>query len=616
MHFLTRYLLTSLLACTSSLMPTHAATPPIFGALLPPPNLPSSPSFAAVLENLTALLETSLTNDSTAGFPITTTSFSASLTSLHTRPDAPVLWDFHHLAPNRSRHSTAALSGQTPYLLASVSKVFTALLTLQDAARGSLSLDKPITDFLPELLGPGTSNSSNSNSSPGIPWSQIPLSTLLTHLSGIPQTYGFPELAALTPTFEALGFPRLRSPADFPPCGVIGLNDGCTKEGLLDALATQEVVPVVRPGTSPVYGTLSFVLLGLVLERVNGNATYAELLRQRILEPLGIRGFGVSGEEGVAGEGVAVVPVGEGSWGSEFGINTPASGLVGGSDDLSRLLRAVLRGKEALGLGGEGDVREWLKPRTFTPVEDGAVGAPWEVYRVAKGVLTTEERGQGVEVYAKDGSVLGYYSRVMLVPAFRIGVTVLTATEAGDTRGLNAVSEAVLATVVRGAEEAARLEADQKFSGEYLAEGEVDGNITLRVDEGPGLRVEGLFRNGSDILASIEGIFQQSVVGGAMLNDEWRLYPTGIVNEVDEDGKKVVLEDWRLGFEPIPAEMEGMLAEAGKGIFEGADSAWLRIDGSMVYGGRPVDRFVFVKEDDGHVRSIRLPALRIEMGKD
>lgn len=100
------------------------------------------------------------------------------------------------------------------------------------------------------------------------------------------------------------------------------------------------------------------------------------------------------------------------------------------------------------------------------------------------------------------------------------------------------------------------------------------------------------------------------------MSDEWRIYPAGVEERVVEgDGEEVVLEDWRLGIEPVTEEAKGVLAEAGHGVFKEADSAWLRVDGTIVYGGKSLDRFVFVKGQGGEIRGLRVPALRMELTK-
>lgn len=66
------------------------------------------------------------------------------------------------------------------------------------------------------------------------------------------------------------------------------------------------------------YSSLSFSTFVLALERATGKS-YAELLDEHILGPLGLNNTGPS--PGV--DEVAVIPAGESTWGSDYGMNTP-----------------------------------------------------------------------------------------------------------------------------------------------------------------------------------------------------------------------------------------------------------------------------------------------------
>jgi D-alanyl-D-alanine carboxypeptidase len=124
------------------------------------------------------------------------------------------------------------------FLIASVSKSFTAALVMQEAAAGSLSLEDPVTRFLPWFT-------------PANPSGPITLHHLLTHTAGIATGYDVTGDAA---------------------------------EELL--LLRQEVVASV-PGTHHVYSNAGYKALGLVLEQLAGRPWW-ELVRERIFEPLGM----------------------------------------------------------------------------------------------------------------------------------------------------------------------------------------------------------------------------------------------------------------------------------------------------------------------------------------
>lgn len=142
-------------------------------------------------------------------------------------------------------HADTALaptSGDTPFLIGSMTKSFTALAVLQLAEQGRLALDDPIADHLPWLTfaGPG----------PG-----PTIRAVLHHASGIPAGAGWKLFA--------------------------GADDPAT--GLADALAD---APRLDPGTIE-YSNANYVLLGQVIEAVTGT-TYEAHLHRAVIEPLGL----------------------------------------------------------------------------------------------------------------------------------------------------------------------------------------------------------------------------------------------------------------------------------------------------------------------------------------
>jgi CubicO group peptidase (beta-lactamase class C family) len=124
------------------------------------------------------------------------------------------------------------------FLIASVSKSFTAALVMQEAAAGHLALDDPVTKFLPWFT-------------PRNPSAPIEIQHLLTHTAGISTGYDI---------------------------------SGDAVEELL--LLREEVVASV-PGTHHVYSNAGYKALGLILEHVTGRPWW-ELARERILDPLGM----------------------------------------------------------------------------------------------------------------------------------------------------------------------------------------------------------------------------------------------------------------------------------------------------------------------------------------
>ena len=166
---------------------------------------------------------------------------------------------------------TAERGGRSPvtpdsqFRVASITKLFVATVVLQLVQEGSIRLDDPLTEYLPEY---GQGNGAT-------------IRQLLNHTSGIPD-------------YER----------------VEGLNEDVVAHRDR-RWSTQELLHLVsdlRPefpaGTDTSYSNTDYVLLGRVIERVTG-ATWPAQVRRRILTPLALRHTHVSGAEPVPG---GVVP--------------------------------------------------------------------------------------------------------------------------------------------------------------------------------------------------------------------------------------------------------------------------------------------------------------------
>ncbi|MEV5129704.1 serine hydrolase [[Kitasatospora] papulosa] len=133
-----------------------------------------------------------------------------------------------------------AMAEDTVFDLASVSKLFTSILAVQQIERGALELEAPVVSYLPDFGGGGKQD--------------ITVRQLLTHTSG----------------FRAW-IPLYKEP---------------TREGKLRLLWDE--VPASPPGTKYLYSDLNLISLQLILEKITGR-TQDTLLRDEITAPLGMR---------------------------------------------------------------------------------------------------------------------------------------------------------------------------------------------------------------------------------------------------------------------------------------------------------------------------------------
>ncbi|SEE35106.1 CubicO group peptidase, beta-lactamase class C family [Streptomyces sp. 2131.1] len=132
-----------------------------------------------------------------------------------------------------------AMAEDTVFDLASVSKLFTSILAVQQIERGTLELEATVASYLPEFAGGGKQD--------------VTIRQLLTHTSGF---------TAWIPLYSAP-----------------------TREGKLELLWKE--VPANPPGTVYLYSDLNLISLQLVLEKLTGRPLDV-LLRERITGPLGM----------------------------------------------------------------------------------------------------------------------------------------------------------------------------------------------------------------------------------------------------------------------------------------------------------------------------------------
>ena len=136
---------------------------------------------------------------------------------------------------------TAPATSDTVYEIGSITKTFTATLILRRVEHGLISLDEAVTRWLPELRGVA---------------GDVTVRHLLAHSSGL----------ASAPVAEDMSLP-------------------VSAEALLAAVRDRPVE--FSPGARFRYNNNGYGLLGLILERESGRA-YADLLREELLEPLGL----------------------------------------------------------------------------------------------------------------------------------------------------------------------------------------------------------------------------------------------------------------------------------------------------------------------------------------
>lgn len=205
--------------------------------------------------------------------------------------------------------------------------------------------------------------------------------------------------------------------------------------------------------------------------------------------------------------------------------------------------------------------------------------------------LNSTSDGRTIDLYTKDGSLLSYYSKVVLVPDF--GVT-LAINVAGDGAGtvIKLLSELVVSEYVPVLETIARKQTFQQFGGFYVSS-ETNSSMRIEVDDGPGLAITSWVNSGVDVL--LETI--PSIYGSPLFGPP-RMYPTSLQNS----SNKTLSTSYRVIF-LLESQNDGLQ------IFSDACSDWGLLD-SLSYGKVGLDDVVFTVQDNGEGVQVELRGFR------
>ena len=133
------------------------------------------------------------------------------------------------------------LTAETKYRIASITKMYTAVMTLQLVEEGKLKLTDTLDKFFPQLP--------NAN--------KITIAQILNHRSGIPAL----------------------------PDGSWGLQPR-TRDEVVGAIASGQ--PQFEPDSKNAYSNTGYILMGYIVEKAGGKS-YAEALEERITSRIGLK---------------------------------------------------------------------------------------------------------------------------------------------------------------------------------------------------------------------------------------------------------------------------------------------------------------------------------------
>ncbi|HTE65792.1 MAG TPA: serine hydrolase domain-containing protein, partial [Candidatus Binatia bacterium] len=277
--------------------------------------------------------------------------------------------------------SGTEVTPQTPFIIGSVSKSFTALAVMQLVEANKIELDAPVQRYLPWFRVADEKAST-----------EITVRHLLNQTSGLSTKTGR--------SFQGDG----------------DTSDTALEQAVRKLDSAALTVPV---GSEHQYSTINYSVLGLIVQTVAGQS-YERYVQTRILDPLQMRNSYTS-EAAAQPHGLAT---GHNYWfgrprASDQAYNrglVPAGYLISSAQDMTHYLISQLNdgrydGMPVLSPGG---IRELHRPAVQTPEADTSYGMGWFV-------------GPRNEIPAvhHQGETFNFHANVVLIPQSRRGVVVL-----------------------------------------------------------------------------------------------------------------------------------------------------------------------------------------------
>jgi CubicO group peptidase (beta-lactamase class C family) len=228
------------------------------------------------------------------------------------------------------------------FRIASTTKPITAAATLALVREGLLELDEPVDRLLPELANRRVLRRMDGPLDDTLPATgPVTVRGLLTFTFGFGSTLEMFTSPDPWPVVTAASEAGLATIGPPQPDAFVDPDTWIGRFGELPLLA--------QPGEQWLYNTGAHVL-GVLCARA-ARASYDDVLRTRIFEPLGMRdtGFWTEDVERLAtayrptADGLAVWDLPDGQWSRPHTFHDGAAGLVSTADDLLRFARMLLR---------------------------------------------------------------------------------------------------------------------------------------------------------------------------------------------------------------------------------------------------------------------------------
>ncbi len=290
------------------------------------------------------------------------------------------------------------MSAQTPMLIGSLSKSFTAVAILQLVETGQIDLDAPVQRYLPWFrVGQPPAEVSGADAS-----SLITIRHLLNQVSGISRIAG----------------EKMTTDMDISDAAL---------ERHVRSLSTEHLDRA--EGSSFEYSNANYVVLGMVIQAVSGQS-YEDYVQEHIFKPLEMQNSFTSQVEAQQ-HGMSSgynrwfgFPVASGSLPYPRGM-VPAGYLISSAEDLGHYLIAQTnqgRYRDALILSPQGiDLLQApavaASPEGYHKQPSGSYAMGWYVMEM-----------NGIPVIAHDGDTPTFHADMILIPEGRWGIALLVNT--------------------------------------------------------------------------------------------------------------------------------------------------------------------------------------------
>ncbi|KAM3459908.1 hypothetical protein NHJ6243_006444 [Beauveria neobassiana] len=314
--------------------------------------------------------------------------------------------------------------------------------------------------------------------------------------------------------------------------------------------------PITVPMERPAYSNAAFNVLAMALEAATGK-NYTQMVKEMLSTNLGMKDTLSS----PGCDNKAVIPSVESNWGTDFGYSAPSGGLVSTTSDLSKFTHRLLA--RSLGL---------------------------------------------ITIYGKNGGSLGYRSQISVLDEYGIALIVLSA---GAMNAQPLLTDAMLAQFVPAIDEVSRKQADHDYARYFGTNcnggnSNVIANITFKQDI-DSLTVSSFHLNGSDMLASIPEMWNLTMGQySSPVGPKLRLFPSDMVKKTKVQHETLTSEMWLLWPELIDGERSDL---PGAGLEHANCMTWT-IGDWVHYGGQPIDRVLFYRDENGKVVGFDAPFLR------